>query len=118
MILIKDLSKEDLLSKCAILIQEVFFQLGQNINEEDLAAWSVYLAKDLKRYFANLYIEDIKTSFDIGLRETDLFHFSVKTYMKWIKTHRNLIWKNEDINEKYKDKRLNYRSEIKLLTNK
>ena len=34
----------------------------------------------------------------------------VKTYYKWIKDHRQIIWNNESTPERYQDKRLNYRS--------
>ena len=108
--LIKNITEKNLRVKCAEIIQHTFFQLGQNLNEEDLVAWSATLAKDLQRDFGKLYIQDIKESFDIGIRESDLFHFSVKTYYKWIKTHRDLIWKNESIKDEYKHKQLKYRT--------
>lgn len=110
MIQIKDIDEKDLRIKCAEIIQQTFFQLGQNINEEDLVAWSATLANDLLNDFGKLYLQDIKKSFDIGIRESDLFHFSVKTYYKWIKTHRDLIWKNESIKDEFKDKQLRYRT--------
>jgi hypothetical protein len=101
--IIKDITEKDLRVKCAEIIQHTFF-------EEDLVAWSATLAQDLQRDFHKLYIQDIKEAFDIGIRETDLFHFSVKTYYKWIKTHRDLIWKNESIQDEYKHKQLKYRT--------
>jgi len=52
------------------------------------------------------------------VRNTDDFSINAKTYYKWIKIWRAIIWNNEDVPEQQKDKRLSYRSETKLITNK
>ena len=54
-------------------------------------------------------------SFWNGIRNTDDFSINAKTYYKWLKIWRAIIWNNEDIPEQQKDKRLAYRSETKLL---
>ena len=54
-----------------------------------------------------------KTYLDLGQHNID-----AKTYYKWIKLWRNIIWNNEGVADHQKDKRLAYRSETKLITNK
>ena len=77
----------------------------------------------------NLYFEDIVHAFREGVRNTDDFSINVKTYYKWIKAHRNLIWAQNSNQSVYVDKRLHYRkrqgtgmkrlsNEVKQLNNK
>ena len=46
------------------------------------------LQDDLLMDFPNLAFIDIENGFRDGVRNTDLFALNVKTYYKWIKSHR------------------------------
>ena len=58
--------------------------------------------------------KDIEEAFRTGIRETDEFHLSVKTYYKWIKHQKKIIyedqWNQENKLHYSEDKRLKYRS--------
>jgi|TARA_R100000482_G_scaffold123774_2_gene74577 hypothetical protein len=107
---IKDLNVKELKLLCVDLISKTIVELGQRKSDKEIVILATSLAEDLKDDFANLLWIDIEKSFKNGVRLTDEFHLSVKTYYKWIKTHRNLIWENETKEDEYKDKRLKYRS--------
>ena len=98
--------------KCVDLISKTFVELGQTKSEEEIVILSRSLADDLQRDFGNLTFVDIENAFRQGVRNTDLFALNVKTYYRWIKAHRQLIWDNEDKEPQQLDKRLNYRSRI------
>jgi len=108
--MIKDINIEDLRIYAGKILTKTYFQLGQNPDDEYVFAQSLTLAEDLSKDFYNMKIEDVQEAFRIGLRETDIFHITVKTYYKWIKDHRQIIWNNETIPESQQDMRLNYRS--------
>tara|TARA_Y100001963_G_C6776997_1_gene447852 strand:- start:2280 stop:2633 length:354 start_codon:yes stop_codon:yes gene_type:complete len=93
--LIKEMSIQDLRSHSVEILSRTFLELGQNPNEDTIVSMSLILAEDLQKDFKNLEIEDIKAAFRRGIRETDEFHITVKTYYKWIKTYRNLLWDAE-----------------------
>lgn len=108
--MIKDINIEELRVYASSILSKTYFQLGQNPEDEYIVAQSLTLAEDLRKDFYNMKIEDVQEAFRIGLRETDIFHITVKTYYKWIKDHRQIIWNNETIPESQQDMRLNYRS--------
>ena len=93
--MIKDMPIQDLRSHSVEILSKAFLELGQNPNEDTIVSMSLILAEDLQKDFKNLEIEDIKAAFRRGIRETDEFHLTVKTYYKWIKTYRNLLWDAE-----------------------
>ena len=105
----QELNKE-LTLKCVDLISKTFVELGQTKSEEEIVILSRSLADDLQRDFGNLTFVDIENAFRQGVRNTDLFALNVKTYYRWIKAHRQIIWDNEDKDPQQVDKRLNYRS--------
>lgn len=107
---IQNIEIEKLREHCIEILSKSFMELGQKSNEEDLFSFGLILADDLKRDFATLDIEDIKNAFRLGIRTTDDFHLNVKTYYKWIKTHRQIIWDNEKIDPEFIDKRLDYKN--------
>ena len=130
--MIKEMSIENIRSLSIELLSKTFLELRQhNITEDDIVSLSLILAEDLQKDFKNMYIEDIKESFRLGIRTTDDFILEVffvfichwlligpKVWYKWIKKHRQIIWDNETIKDVYKDKRLSYRSPgIKSITN-
>tara|TARA_R110002167_G_scaffold137500_1_gene324545 strand:+ start:52 stop:432 length:381 start_codon:yes stop_codon:yes gene_type:complete len=108
--MIKDINIEELRVYAGSILAKTYFQLGQNPDDEYVFAQSLTLAEDLRKDFYNMKIEDVQEAFRIGLRETEIFHITVKTYYKWIKDHRQIIWNNETIPESQQDMRLNYRS--------
>ena len=107
---IKDIELRSLREKCCDLMSQTYMELGQRPSEEDVVTFSITLANDLREDFPNLTFEDIRKAFRNGVRNTDKFHLTVKTYYLWIKSWRQIIWDNDTKEEQYKDKRLSYRS--------
>ena len=114
--MIKKISESELTKMCVELLSKTYLDLGQhNVDAKTKVLMAQSLAYDLKKSFKNLLWIDIKMAFWNGVRNEEEFMISAKTYYKWIKIWRSIIWNNEDIPEQQKDKRLSYRSEIKLL---
>ena len=107
--IIKNISIEDLRHFSNDLIGKTYLQLGQKPNEKDMFKLSLILAEDLQTDFDSLSLEDINQAFRQGIRNTKEFHLTVKTYYKWIKDHRQMIYNNETIEPNMQDKRLKYR---------
>ena len=107
---IKDISIENLRVFAGDLLVKTYMELGQKTHEEDVFNFSLILAEDLQTDFEKLTLEDISQSFRQGIRNTKEFHLTVKTYYKWIKDHRQVIYNNEDVEIYRQDKRLNYRN--------
>lgn len=93
--MIKNMPIEDLRSHAVEILSRTFLELGQNPNEDTIVSMSLILAEDLQKDFKNLEIEDIKAAFRRGIREGEEWHITVKTYYKWIKIYRNLLWDAE-----------------------
>ena len=108
--MIKNISIEDLRSEAVDIMNKTYLELGQNPTEETIVSFSYILAEDLSRDFYNMEMSDIWEAFRIGVRQTEIFHLQVKTYYKWIRDHRQIIWDNETIEPNMQDKRLNYRT--------
>ena len=120
---IKDYELQTLKSKCIDLLSRTYLELGQKSDAESLVMLSSILATDLLEDCGTLTMEDIYQAFRQGIRNTDNFHMNVKTYYKWIKAHRQLIWDNVSTEPKRIDKRLKYRlgggmKSIELITKK
>ena len=107
---IKDENKKELTLKCVDLISKTFVELGQSKSAEEIALLAQSLRDDLLMDFPSLSFIDIENGFRDGVRNTDLFALNVKTYNKWIKSQRQLIWDNETVEPEQQDKRLRYRS--------
>ena len=118
---IKEIETSQLKLKCLDLITKTFVELGQVKDDKTLAILAQTLSSDLLEDFPNLTFEDIQASFRQGVRNTQEFHLTVKTYYKWIKAHRQLIWNNASLEPERQDKRLKYRSRkgtgLKSITN-
>ena len=108
--MIKELSIEDIRTESVDLLSKTFLELRQNLSEDDIVSLSLILAEDLKKDFSNMYLEDVKEAFRLGIRNTDDFLIGPKVWYKWIKKHRQIIWNNEDVDPIMQDKRLAYRS--------
>lgn len=93
--MIKKLPIEDLRSYAVEILSRTFLELGQNPSEDTIVSMSLILAEDLQKDFKNLDINDIQEAFKRGVRETEDFHITVKTYYKWIKKYRDLLWDAE-----------------------
>lgn len=93
--MIKSIPIEHLRNHSVEILSKAFLELGQNPNEDTIVSMSLILAEDLQKDFKNLEIDDIRAAFRKGVRETDDFHLTVKTYYKWIKKYRNLLWDAE-----------------------
>lgn len=107
---IKEIKTNDLESMCVDLLAKTYLELGQKSDAETMITFAKILSEDLQDDFKNLTFEDIIQSFKQGVRTSDEFHLNVKTYYKWIKTHRQIIWNNADKTPERMDKRLKYRS--------
>ena len=118
---IKQEEKKALTLKCVDLISKAFVELGQTKSEQEIVILSQSLSDDLFRDFGNLMFTDIENAFRNGVRNTDLFALNVKTYYKWIKSWRQVIWdaRDEVENKGGNPKSIpHYRPAPKLLTNK
>lgn len=117
---IKQELRKALTLKCVDLISKAFVELGQTKSEQEIVILSQSLSDDLFRDFGNLMFTDIENAFRNGVRNTDLFALNVKTYYRWIKIWRQIIWDARDeVENKGADpsKTVGYRPEPKLLTN-
>ena len=108
--MIKEMPIEDLRTQAVEILSRTFLELGQNPNEDTIVSMSLILAEDLSKDFNNMEIQDVQEAFRLGIRNTEIFHITVKTYYKWIKDHRQIIWNNHTIEPQMQDKRLRYRS--------
>lgn len=108
--IIKLVTIEDLRLFSNDLISKTYMELGQKSNAKDIFTFSCILAEDLQTDFDKLTLEDIRQSFRQGIRNTKEFHLTVKTYYKWIKDHRQIIYNNENVEPQMQDKRLRYRT--------
>tara|TARA_R100000963_G_C4578237_1_gene60335 strand:+ start:202 stop:561 length:360 start_codon:yes stop_codon:yes gene_type:complete len=116
---IKQENKKELTLKCVDLISKTFVELGQSKSAEEIALLAQSLTDDLFKDFANLMFADIENAFRNGVRNTDLFALNVKTYYRWIKMWRQIIWdarSQVDVNGADPNTIPNYRPEPKLLT--
>lgn len=107
---IKEYQTKDLQLKCVDLLAKTYLELGQKSDSESMITLSQIFCDDLQTDFQDLTMDDIIHAFKQGVRNTDDFHLTVKTYYKWIKTHRQIIWNNIEISPDQMDKRLKYRS--------
>lgn len=118
---IKQEPTKEITLKCVDLISKTFVELGQTKSEEEIVILSRSLSDDLFRDFSNLMFSDIENAFRNGVRNTELFALNVKTYYRWIKSWRQIIW---DARDQVENKGANpsrvvgYRPEPKLLTTK
>ena len=108
--MIKNIAIEDLRSEAVDIMNKAYLELGQNPSEDTIVSFAYILADDLSRDFNKMEMRDIWEAFRIGVRQTEVFHITVKTYYKWIKDHQQIIWNNETVEEYRQDKRLQYRS--------
>ena len=105
---------KELTKKCIGLISKSLIQFAQTKSYKDILILATTLAEDLMRDFSKMQWSDIEESFRTGIRETDEFHLSVKTYYKWIKHQKKIIYENEwnknNLATYREDKRIAYRS--------
>ena len=116
---IKQEEKKPLTLKCVDLISKTLVELGQTKSEQEIVILAQSLSNDLFRNFSNLMFIDIENAFSNGVRNTDLFALNVKTYYRWIKIWRQIIWdaRNQvDVNNADPKAIPTYRPEPKLLT--
>ena len=105
---------KELTKKCIGLISSTLVQLGQTKTDKDILILASTLAEDLVRDWKMLSWKDVEESFRSGIRESEDFALNVKTYYKWLRTHKKLIdedvYKQNNLESYTVDKRLNYRS--------
>jgi hypothetical protein len=101
---------KELTKKCIGLISKTLVELGQTKSDKDILILSTTLAEDLVRDWKMMRWDDIEESFRTGIRESDEFHLSVKTYYKWIRTQKKLI--DEDLYNKNNKEQYTSRREL------
>ena len=94
--LIKTMTKAELVIGSIDILSKTYIELGQhNVEEETLEVLAESLADDLLRVYKNFYFDDAKNAFALGVRSQmsgDFIHLNVPTYMKWLRSHKQLIW--------------------------
>ncbi len=119
--LIKTMTKAELVIGSIDILSKTYIELGQhNVEEETLEVLAESLADDLLRVYKNFYFDDAKNAFSLGVRSQmsgDFIHLNVPTYMKWLRSHKQLIWDARAKVDQGADPRsvLHYRPEPKLL---
>ena len=105
---------KELTKKCIGLISSTLVQLGQTKTDKDILILASTLAEDLVRDWKMLSWKDVEESFRSGIRESEEFALNVKTYYKWLRTHKKLIdedvYKQNNLQSYTIDRRLKYRS--------
>ena len=105
---------KELTKKCIGLISSTLVQLGQTKTDKDILILASTLAEDLVRDWKMLSWKDVEVSFRSGIRESEEFALNVKTYYKWLRTHKKLIdedvYKQNNLQSYTVDRRLKYRS--------
>jgi len=105
---------KELTKKCIGLISSTLVQLGQTKTDKDILILASTLAEDLIRDWKMLSWQDVEESFRSGIRESEEFALNVKTYYKWLRTHKKLIdedvYKQNNLESYTIDRRLKYRS--------
>jgi len=118
---IKTMSRGELVIGSIDILSKTYIELGQhNVEEETLEVLAESLADDLLRVYKNFYFDDAKNAFNLGVRSQisgDFIHLNVPTYMKWLRSHKQLIWDARAKVDQGADPRsvLHYRPEPKLL---
>jgi len=119
--IIKNMKRSDLVIRSIDILSKTYIELGQhNVEEETLEVLAESLADDLLRVYKNFYFDDAKNAFSLGVRgqhNGDFIHLNVPTYMKWLRSHKQLIWDARAKVDQGADPRsvLHYRPEPKLL---
>jgi hypothetical protein len=94
--MIKTKEIEELEDLCLDLLSKAYLDLGQhNVDAETKVMMAKSLAEDLKKSFGSLYFSDIRDAFWNGIRNTDDFVINAKTWYKWIKKWRDILWDAE-----------------------
>lgn len=93
---IREINIKDLTVECVGLLIKTYTELGQTPSEQVVFVLSNSLANDLKKRFKDLTWNDVEKAFERGVRETDDFHLTVKTYFKWLTYwKKQVIWDAE-----------------------
>ena len=94
--MIKTKTREELEDLCLDLLSKTYIELGQhNVDAETKVIMAQSLAEDLMKTYKNFYFQDAVNAFRLGVRSPhnkDFIHLNVPTYMKWLRTHKDLIW--------------------------
>lgn len=90
--MIKNLDIQELRSFSVEILTKTYMELNQNPSEDTIVGMSLSLAEDLQQDFKNLDIEDIRLAFRRGVRHTDDFNIGPKTWYRWIKKYRDILW--------------------------
>ena len=76
------------------LIAQTSIELGHKTDGKTMAALSKIFAKDLQleTRFQNLYFQDVKESFRIGVRYSEQQQFlNISTFYRWLLAHKKRI---------------------------
>tara|TARA_R110002020_G_scaffold69127_6_gene180168 strand:- start:1214 stop:1582 length:369 start_codon:yes stop_codon:yes gene_type:complete len=92
---IKTILDKVLKLKCVDLLSKTYIELGQKPDHETIVVLATSLANDLSRTYKNFYYEDAEEAFRLGVRapiKGDFIHLNVQTYMRWLRSYKQLIW--------------------------
>lgn len=92
---IKTLDIQELRGFAIEILTKTYMELNQNPTEDTIVGMSLSLAEDLQEDFKSLEIEHIRLAFRRGVRNTDDFNIGPKTWYRWIKKYRDLLWSAE-----------------------
>ena len=91
--MIGKLTDKELTELCVQLLSKTYLDLGQhNVDAKMKVLMAQSLCFDLKHSFCNLLWKDIQNSFWNGVRNSEEFSINAKTWTKWIKAWRKIIW--------------------------
>tara|TARA_R110002051_G_scaffold191350_3_gene260089 strand:+ start:1759 stop:2136 length:378 start_codon:yes stop_codon:yes gene_type:complete len=119
---IKTMTRGQLVIGSIDILSKTYIELGQhNVEEETLEVLAESLTDDLIRIYKNFYFSDAINAFSLGVRSQfngDFVHLNVPTYMRWLRTHMDLIWDARSKVDKGADPKQvpHYRPEPKQLT--
>tara|TARA_R110002012_G_scaffold204477_1_gene374170 strand:+ start:334 stop:687 length:354 start_codon:yes stop_codon:yes gene_type:complete len=116
--MIKNLDIQELRSYSIEILTKTYMELNQNPTEDTIVGMSLSLAEDLEKDFKSLEIDDIRQAFRRGVRHSEDFNIGPKTWYRWIKKYRDLLWDAEyQVTTQGKDPKLVplYKQKQKLL---
>ena len=88
----ENIKRKELKSKCIDLLMKTYMELGQNPDPDTVEMNSEMLCNDIIQRYSKMDWDTIILAFENGVRETDDFHITVKTWNKWLRTMKQLIW--------------------------
>tara|TARA_R110001592_G_C13151618_1_gene748214 strand:- start:1793 stop:2182 length:390 start_codon:yes stop_codon:yes gene_type:complete len=91
--IISKISDNKLTELCVELLSKTYLDLGQhNVDGKMKVLMAQSLCFDLKESYPTFLWIDVKRSFWNGVRNSEEFSVNAKTWTKWLKAWRKIIW--------------------------